>query len=88
MFELRLASHLKKSLSEIRQLSSEEISLWMVYSRLHGLEDSWQQTGLICSVVANSAFGSKGRFKPLDFMPVKAPTNEDNPEQQLKMLGF
>lgn len=85
---MRLASHLGKSLEEIRRLSSHELSLWMAYSRLYGLADTWNQTGLLCAVIANSAFGSKGKFKPTDFMPVKPPSNEDDPEAQLRMLGF
>lgn len=81
---MRLASHLRKSLEEIRSLSSEEVSLWMAFDKIIPLSDSWAETGTVCSTFAN--LWSSKRFYPEDFIPVEQRNNEEDFDGQLMIL--
>lgn len=50
------------------RVTSSEFRELMDYAKEFGLPDSWLQTGVICSAVANS---QGGKTSPSDFMPTR-----------------
>lgn len=66
----RLAGHLHKSIEEIEQLSSTEITEWMAFDMYHEpLANTWRQTGLIASAVLSPHCKKGSSPKPEDFIP-------------------
>lgn len=56
----------------LKDVSSRQIAEWKAFERVTGLIGAQRDdihVGLLASVIANSAFGSKGKFKPSDFIP-------------------
>jgi len=68
----------------LRQLTGRQVSELIAYNSLEpvGFWNAWNQTGMVCSVLAN-VFGKKdGReFQPQDFMP-KPPAHAEEVRTQ------
>ena len=53
----------------MQQITSAEFTTWLAYLKYHCLDqEGWEQTALMCSVVANCQ-GAK--TNPRDFLPVE-----------------
>jgi len=66
----RLAGHLHKSVEEIEQLSSAELSEWMAFDMYHEpLANTWGQAGMIASAVLSPHCKKGCAPKPEDFIP-------------------
>ena len=68
------------------EMDSAEFSEWMSYAEQFGLPDPFEQTALLCSVIAN-ANGNK--TKPADFLPRGATVEQplEAVEQKLKAMA-
>lgn len=68
------------------EISSEQLSEWMAYSRLEpwGEERDDLRMGIIASTIAN-VYREKGKkpFKPQDFMPAFDPVSEEEATARL-----
>jgi hypothetical protein len=65
-----LASHLKKTLGEIDQMPSTELTYWLAFDRIHPFEDAWEIGSLITSTLYNVMCGRK--LDPDVFVPKRA----------------
>jgi hypothetical protein len=68
---VRVAVALGKSIAEVEQFSSTEISEWIAADRVGLLPDPWKQTAQICTVIAQGWLKRKDRkqWTIEDFMP-------------------
>jgi len=73
----------------LQSIDSHELSEWHAYYEIEHFGETWYQTGMIASTVANSVRDPKKKKKPYspsDFMPIVSSNEEqDNTE---KMLMF
>ncbi len=86
---MRLARDQKKSVREIEEWDSSEISEWMAYDRIEPMEDTWHQTGILAALMHNLWSSSKSQPKsPVDFIPVKrAPRKPKSPRELRAMMA-
>jgi hypothetical protein len=54
-------------------MDSQELSSWLAYDQVDGIEDAYWIGGMIASVIANSMSSSTRRFDPADFIPRRRP---------------
>jgi len=89
-FAFRLALRLKMTVRELLdRMDSAELTEWMAYALLEPLPDPWQQSGILCALLAN-LWSSKGRFRPEDFIPrPRAAAPRQTADQQWAIMrGF
>lgn len=60
------------------KLDSAELSEWLAYDRIEPLPDSYWQSALIASTVANAMGSGKKTHKLADFLPVRRKRNRGN----------
>lgn len=68
MFKLALQLGYRSVRELEAHMDSNELTEWIAYSQVEPFPDSWMQTGVVASTIANSN-SSKKKFKPDDFMP-------------------
>lgn len=68
----RLGFALGKTIDEIEQLDSRQLSEYLAYSNLYPMYDEWLAHGIQCSTMAN--LWSKTKTKPKDFIPARKPS--------------
>lgn len=65
--------------------NDDELLYWIAFDAIDPAPDSWLQTGVVCSTLAN-CHRSKGRsFKPADFMP-KADQKAQTQDEMLEVF--
>jgi hypothetical protein len=75
----QLAGHLKMTVRELSQrMDSQEISEWMAYTRyFEAIPDSWEETGLLASLLAIE-YSPRGKCpKGRDFVPLRKPPQHE-----------
>lgn len=80
---IRLCVTLGKTRKQLlTEMDSDELTWWMAAENVQPLPDSYWQTGVITSTVANCLSGGRKRYQIDDFMPrVKSGTHGGlNPE--------
>jgi hypothetical protein len=55
------------------RMDSAELSEWLAYNRVDPLPDSWTETGVVASTLANLLGGGKKAYRPDDFIPKGRP---------------
>ncbi|WP_353246551.1 hypothetical protein [Limnohabitans sp.] len=87
-FKFALASHLKKTITEIDAMDSREFSQWIAYSRwFRPLDNTWQQTAMVVTSVL--APHSKSVPDPDKFIPVedKAPQHPTQIRETIRRMA-
>ena len=86
----RLAGHLKMTVAELSErMDSRELSEWRAYTRYYqALPDSWEETGLLASLLA-IPYSQRGKCpRGSDFVPLaKPPQHEAQAAEVVKELA-
>ncbi len=85
MFKLALACS-QPDVRVIEELPSTLISEWLAYDQLDRIPDSYWQTGLLCSVIANAMGSRRRRFTPDEFIPRQQPKRVQSIDEMMKVM--
>lgn len=82
---MRLALAMGKSFAEVKALDGDELTDWLGFEEVEGLDRPWLRSGILAAVCANPHRKEGARpFSPSDFIPVAKPPKRQKTAEEIR----